>query len=717
MSQIFYRNATLEQKDIDLEKGIVRLSFSSELRVKRKDKRGYYYEELSHQPGDCNLGFLNRSGMVLADHDETQEIGTVEPKSALVEADGKCRATIKVDDADWQARIKAEAISIPVSVGYRILSELSATREPEGDGITIRKYSWEPYEISLLTGPAADNTVGIYRSKKRLCPDCEGEGCCPDCGDDEERSEECATCKGKGRCSGCAGNGYISTARAVDLNKNAEAEKNLRTKNMETITAEQLSAAKIEAAKLSATETAARNKDIITASEMFVERHGKKAKGEAAKEIRKMAIEAIEKGFAADKFNASVTTYCLNLPPEQINARDFVPAEDMAQFSLSRAIQQAITNKDKGGAARPDKDSVEGSIISEYERKLSQAEGGRGSYTPVGFCVPLDAQIGMANLSRKEMLREYRKNQNTFGRDMQATVYGAGGAVVPTYWLLPVIELLRNKLVLSRAGVRVMGGLTGNVIIPRLEAPSTAYSLAEIAAITNSQQTLGQISMTPHRIGNRVVYSKQLVFQSSPDIERLINDDMLKVLALKADLLGLVGQGAGSEPLGIFNTPGISNITFGATPTYTQIVQMETDIREQNVMDSLTYVSTSATRGSLKTVAEVLRGASSILGGSYNALWKGVGQTGEMDGEMNGWPAIDSQQIPAPAGGGTTTGNQMLLGAFEQFIMGIFGGFDVVIDYYTQAANAEVAVNMNMWLDYVMRHPQAFCASTDSAAQ
>ena len=55
----------------------------------------------------------------------------------------------------------------------------------------------------------------------------------------------------------------------------------------------------------------------------------------------------------------------------------------------------------------------------------------------------------------------------------------------------------------------------GNVVIPRQEAPATAYSVAEVAAIY-SQLTVGQVALTPKRIGTTTTYSKQLVFQSAP---------------------------------------------------------------------------------------------------------------------------------------------------------------------------------------------------------
>jgi hypothetical protein len=45
-------------------------------------------------------------------------------------------------------------------------------------------------------------------------------------------------------------------------------------------------------------------------------------------------------------------------------------------------------------------------------------------------------------------------------------------------------------------------------------------------------------------VGNQTRYSKQLIFQSSPDVEALIRDDNFKQIALLVDEYGINGSGA-----------------------------------------------------------------------------------------------------------------------------------------------------------------------------
>ena len=163
MSEVFFREAIIEQDDAAALTGNIRLSFASELPVLRNDTNGQFWEVLSHAPGDANLGFINRKGLALQDHNEKMEIGDVVPNSVKVDADKKTRGEIKLFDENWQTRAKEEWNKIPVSVGYTRLSCVSETIGE--DKIPVRRYAWSPYEVSLLTVRAADSTVGINRAE------------------------------------------------------------------------------------------------------------------------------------------------------------------------------------------------------------------------------------------------------------------------------------------------------------------------------------------------------------------------------------------------------------------------------------------------------------------------------------------------------------------------------------------------------------------------
>jgi HK97 family phage major capsid protein len=662
LKETFYRTAVLEPAEKSTD-GAVRLSFASELPVKRSDAKGMFWEVLSHRAGDANLGFLNRNGVVLENHDETKEVGDVVRGSARVEADFKTRADIKIYDGGWITRSQEQPAEIPVSVGYSHLS-LIKTEKNGPEGLEIRSYSWRPFEISLLTIKPADDSVGIHRSVTDVSEvDLSKEVTV-------EEIHKYLTTEQKTRMKILldpipAGGGGAAT---VDVNVlRAEVTKETRT--------------------AVSGEFKTRAKEIVAIADTLIKDEGKRDSGKMADKIRAMANEAMLSDESIAEFQNRCLTEVLKAKPvDPVYVEDCTDEAGQRNYSLLRGIQDCITNERKtpGG--------LEGEVHQEYMKQTKTRNGGLGFNPQGAFLVPMHRKASASNLSRSEKSR--------MTRDMQATVFPSGGAVVPTILMTPIIELLRNRMVLSEAGVTTLGGLSGNVVIPRQEAAATAYSVSEIGQLTNSQQVLGQIALTPKRVGATEQYSKQLIMQSSPDIEAFIRDDLFKVIALRWDYLGIAGQGALSEPLGILNTPGVGSVTFGATPTYIKLIAFRTAIRKLNVMDPLTWLSTSAVQGALSGIAEALTGATTI-GGSQNAIWK-------PDNKVVGMPAIDSQQIPL---------DLVILGAFSQLIQALWGGLDVVVDYWTLADKAEIKLTINTWGDFAVRHPQAFCISTDSGTQ
>jgi len=410
-----------------------------------------------------------------------------------------------------------------------------------------------------------------------------------------------------------------------------------------------------------------------------------------------LLTRAHTEGWSLEQWTESAMALFKAKAAQPVNLVEVTDANGARDYSIQRGIQSAIRRADKGAtnqkAAIPD--GLEGEVHQELIRRANAEPGGLG-FSPTGFLVPHDATLCGSRLTRAE--------RDRLTRDSQATIFPAGGAFVPTELRTPVIEVLRNAMVLDRAGFcMTLSGLSGNLVIPREEATATAYSVGEIDQLTASQQILGQISLSPKRVGSKQIYSKQFVMQSTPDAEAFIRNDHFAVIARQWDRLGLVGQGAGDEPLGIFNTPGCQSIIFGGTPTYKQIVAMETALRTVNVTGPLTYVSTPSTKGSLKLIPALLTG-SQIISGPENAIWQPRGE----DGLMNGCLALDSNQIP---------GHVIMLGAKNQAVKALWGGLDIVTDIFTRADRAEIVLTINTWGDFAARHPQAFIVSADAGNQ
>jgi hypothetical protein len=259
-------------------------------------------------------------------------------------------------------------------------------------------------------------------------------------------------------------------------------------------------------------------------------------------------------------------------------------------------------------------------------------------------------------------------------------------------------------MVTKRLGVQGMAGLEGNVAIPRQTGVATAYSLAESATLTKSTQALDQVLLTPHRVGAYNEYTKQLLLQSSVDVENFIRDDLFKVIAIKWDKLILEGSGSSSEPTGILHQDGIASIHFGAAPTFAKLVAFETALANVNAdLGAMAYVSSPSVRGVLKVTPKVPNSTFPIF------VWeKGAWNDGSYDGEINSYRAAATNQI---------SGNLVAFGNWSDAIHALWGGYDVVVNPYTRDIDAVVRITINTFGDVAVRHAASFAWSDDSGNQ
>ena len=77
--------------------------------------------------------------------------------------------------------------------------------------------------------------------------------------------------------------------------------------------------------------------------------------------------------------------------------------------------------------------------------------------------------------------------------------------------------------------------------------------------------------MTPKHVGARTEFSRNMLLQSTPDIETLIRNDFARVLASAVDQAAIQGGGT-NEPVGILGTAGIGDVAIGPTADHTWAV-------------------------------------------------------------------------------------------------------------------------------------------------
>ena len=331
--------------------------------------------------------------------------------------------------------------------------------------------------------------------------------------------------------------------------------------------------------------------------------------------------------------------------------------KEVRQFSVLRALNALANPSDKSAWE-----------AAAFEREVSEASSKAAGKSARGIFVP------------GEVLRARR--------DLTAGSATAGGNLVATDLLADsFIDLLRNSSIAIRAGATVMNGLNGNVAIPKQTGAATAYWVAESGAPTESQQTVGQVTMTPKTVGAFTDFSRRLILQSSLDVENMVRRDLAQVIALAIDTAALYGTGANNQPTGLKLQSGINTKDFAATnPTFAELVAMESEIAADNAaLGAMRYLLNPAQRGAFKSTEK--------FSSTGATIW-------EPGNSVNGYATEVSNQV---------TAGDVFFGNFADLMIGFWSGLDLTVDPYAGATSGTVRVIALQDTDIAVRNAVSFC--------
>ena len=194
----------------------------------------------------------------------------------------------------------------------------------------------------------------------------------------------------------------------------------------------------------------------------------------------------------------------LNQQLNEINSQTFTPMKDeKTNFSLLQAIRSVVN----GGR-------FEGEYADEV-RAIADKSG-------MGY-------TGQIQMKASAPERRNLDGILTAGHNFTASTYN-GGLEMVREDVLPIIDALYNFTVLQAAGANFYNGLVGNAKIPTMSKINFGFK-AENAAADNVTPTMGKAYLTPQRLTGYVYISKQLLAQTSQDIEANIRLQISKAVA------------------------------------------------------------------------------------------------------------------------------------------------------------------------------------------
>ena len=264
-----------------------------------------------------------------------------------------------------------------------------------------------------------------------------------------------------------------------------------------------------------------------------------------------------------------------------------------------------------------------------------------------------------------------------------APVGGPGASLVGTdhmggQW----VDMLREANPLTGLGMRTMNGLVGNVEIPRLIGSTSTGWFGENSAIPQTEASFDSITLSPKHVGAWAEYSRNMLLQSSPDVESLLRSDMAQVLGLEVANAVINGSGLSAEPTGILATTGILEATKPAT--------------------EMGYVPALANALFVKNVPNVAFVANSAFKATVDDLLT-----------TDGLPIGDAaffRNYTHKYTSLVSAADVMIAGDFSQVIQGTWSAVEVLVNPFMESAyrKGNVALRIVLTTDIAIRQPEAF---------
>lgn len=240
-----------------------------------------------------------------------------------------------------------------------------------------------------------------------------------------------------------------------------------------------------------------------------------------------------------------------------------------------------------------------------------------------------------------------------------------GGALVPTELAAEVIDLMRARTHVIRAGARTVVMPTKSLTFAKVTGDPSLSWAAEAASISDTGPTFGTVTLTAKTLRAWVKVSRELI-EDAPNLGQVLRDTFARAMAVELDRVALVGSGSGQEPLGIAAASG-------AAP----IVSMGTDgaalTSWDPVLDCLQTLQ-DANAGDPSAMILAPRTATAMA-----KLKDSTGQPLQVPADLVGIPRYATTSMPVDqTQGASTDASSIVLGDWRDLLIGARSELQIV---------------------------------------
>jgi HK97 family phage major capsid protein len=372
-------------------------------------------------------------------------------------------------------------------------------------------------------------------------------------------------------------------------------------------------------------------------------------------------------------------------------------AKTLEAAGLRRSHRAAMDNYDLSGAFRyamSGRQDVSAGGVAVFIDDEFRANGHQ-SFTKHSVVIPGAAIL--PHIGRRTSVQQ----------PYQTTVTGSGAELVENDFKPDLfIDALRDRSIVLSLGAQSVGGLKGDVQIPRMATASSAFWLTTtstaVGGFTNPNQVTSNpitesegtfdatpLIMAPALIGSLGKISRQLLLQGGDLVNQVIANDVSTVLGIAIDTAAIAGSGTAGQPTGITNTSGIGT-TVGTSFAYATSVAALQAVATAKAIINRRAVGWAATPAVAGLLAQRVKGQSFV--------WEGNVDTGV----INGHRALSSTLVPAATA---------IVGDWSQLLILSWGDnaqVEIEINPYSLFSSGDVVYRAILSCNIVVRHPLSF---------
>ena len=333
------------------------------------------------------------------------------------------------------------------------------------------------------------------------------------------------------------------------------------------------------------------------------------------------------------------------------------------KFSILRAIQHQAGMKVDAG----------------FELEMSKEAAIKTGKAARGLLIPWDAKVERTFITTSN-------GSNVIAQNLRPDLF---------------IDFLYAKMVLPKLGVQMLPGLVGDILLPKQSGSITNGWVDETTAVSSSDPTIIQVKGTPKTAGAYTDISRQMLLQSTPAAEAIVQNSLFESLARTIQLGALEGTGANNQPTGLKtalasgyqNQSAVAEATVSSSgaPTYAEIETMKALPEESNVDGEMMWCMRPTAFRKLKTTA---RGTT-----IYTPV--AIEDKGEKY-------VADNLTATTSA----TTAGYAYYGRWDTMAIGLWGATDLIVDPYSLSTSGKLRLVSLQSVDVMHRYLVGFAWSS-----